>query len=393
MLFSQVCSSKLEMFSSGDGRWPSLDTFKEAKWRPEKSGDWEGGLGPAQENFDLEPESSPEQYWRSEISPDFRAGGGNDFLGIFCHFPGELFPVPVFASAAPRCSKEPARVKVSLPENIAINHACSHVFASVQKSGAKKEPQSQKIARTASKNFLNNSRELPVIAHENKGFEANRTRKFTRKFGEIFVVKVLWGTFSVPEKGRCRAGESWRRAASIGHASWGEVFAAQPHRAPLACAGADDGLEGGPLFRGLRYHHKRGTQNTSLLSLTKVFLLSVEKESPRQTKPKKGPKRKVHEFRTFFCEFWCFFLGKQARFTLNFCSGIPLRKLHELTFLWLGLPGPLLTVENKNPPGDKIEGSQNRSKSLSSESQQVTLVTWVAWIPHITWCFFLLFLH
>ena len=37
----------------------------------------------------------------------------------------------------------------------------------------------------------------------NKGFEANRTRKFTRKFGEIFVAKVFRGTFSVPEK--CRA--------------------------------------------------------------------------------------------------------------------------------------------------------------------------------------------
>ena len=43
-----------------------------------------------------------------------------------------------------------------------------------------------------------------------------------------------------------------------------------------------------------------------------------------------------------FCKFWCFSLGKQARFTLNFCSGMPLRKVHELTFLWFGLPGPLL---------------------------------------------------
>ena len=63
----------------------------------------------------------------------------------------------------------------------------------------KKEPQSQRIARTAPKNFLNKSRGLPVITHQNKGFEANRTRKFTRKFGEIFVAKVLWGTFSVPD--------------------------------------------------------------------------------------------------------------------------------------------------------------------------------------------------
>ena len=39
-----------------------------------------------------------------------------------------------------------------------------------------------------------------------------------------------------------------------------------------------------------------------------------------------------------FCEFWCFSLTKQAQFTLN-----SLRKVHELTFLWFGLPGPLLT--------------------------------------------------
>ena len=39
-----------------------------------------------------------------------------------------------------------------------------------------------------------------------------------------------------------------------------------------------------------------------------------------------------------------FSLGKQARFTLNFCSGMPLRKVHELTFFWFGLPGPLLTI-------------------------------------------------
>ena len=38
-----------------------------------------------------------------------------------------------------------------------------------------------------------------------------------------------------------------------------------------------------------------------------------------------------------------FSLGKQARFTLNFCFGMPLRKVHEPTFLWFGLPGPLLT--------------------------------------------------
>ena len=50
------------------------------------------------------------------------------------------------------------------------------------------------------------------------------------------------------------------------------------------------------------------------------------------------------EFMNFahFCEFWCFSLGKQARFTLNFCSGMPPGKAHELALLWFGLPGPLL---------------------------------------------------
>ena len=37
-------------------------------------------------------------------------------------------------------------------------------------------------------------------------------------------------------------------------------------------------------------------------------------------------KRQNEKFMNFaqFCEFWCFSLGKQARFTLNFCSRMPL---------------------------------------------------------------------
>ena len=50
-----------------------------------------------------------------------------------------------------------------------------------------------------------------------------------------------------------------------------------------------------------------------------------------------------------FCEFWCFSLGKQARSTLNFCSGTPLRKVHELTFLWFSFPGPLLSKVRIKP--------------------------------------------
>ena len=46
-----------------------------------------------------------------------------------------------------------------------------------------------------------------------------------------------------------------------------------------------------------------------------------------------------------FCELWWFSLGKQARFTYpTFVPECPLRKVHELTFLWFGLPGPLLIL-------------------------------------------------
>ena len=62
---------------------------------------------------------------------------------------------------------------------------------------------------------------------------------------------------------------------------------------------------------------------------------------PGKPNQRKGQNEKFMNF-AHFCEFWCFSLGKQARFTLNFCSGMPLRKVHELTFLWFGLPGPLL---------------------------------------------------
>ena len=74
----------------------------------------------------------------------------------------------------------------------------------------------------------------------------------------------------------------------------------------------------------------------------------VNQESLRQTKPKKGAKRKVHEFRPF-CEFWCFFLGKTSTIHIsNFCSGMSLRKVHELAFLWFGLPGPLLSQKQSS---------------------------------------------
>ena len=71
------------------------------------------------------------------------------------------------------------------------------------------------------------------------------------------------------------------------------------------------------------------------------FFGSFFRSRPGKPNQKKGQSEKLMNF-DHFCEFWCFSLGKQARFTLNFCSGMRLRKVHELTFLWFGLPGPLL---------------------------------------------------
>ena len=48
-----------------------------------------------------------------------------------------------------------------------------------------------------------------------------------------------------------------------------------------------------------------------------------------------------------------FFLRKTSTIHIEFCSGMPLRKVHELTFLWFGLPGPLL----KNV---RISGTEKR---------------------------------
>ena len=49
---------------------------------------------------------------------------------------------------------------------------------------------------------------------------------------------------------------------------------------------------------------------------------------PGKRNQRKGQNEKFMNF-AHFCEFWCFSLGEQARFTLNFCSGMPLRKVHD----------------------------------------------------------------
>ena len=63
-------------------------------------------------------------------------------------------------------------------------------------------------------------------------------------------------------------------------------------------------------------------------------------ESPQQTK-ERAKTNQNGKFRNFahVCEFWCFSLGKQARFASNSGSSLPPRKVHELAFLWFGLPG------------------------------------------------------
>ena len=96
----------------------------------------------------------------------------------------------------------------------------------------------------------------------------------------------------------------------------------------------------------------RGYQKLRTLKTLSTLISDISRRANIRSRPgkpnqRKGQNEKLMNF-AHFCEFWCFYLGKQARFTLNFCSGTPLRKVHELTFLWFGLPGPLLIIP-KNP--------------------------------------------
>ena len=70
------------------------------------------------------------------------------------------------------------------------------------------------------------------------------------------------------------------------------------------------------------------------------------------------------------CEFWCFSLGKQARFTSNFGSKLPPGKVHELAFLWFGLPGPL----QPQPRTSSLRLlSTAKSQSQSSQRRELAL--------------------
>ena len=92
-----------------------------------------------------------------------------------------------------------------------------------------------------------------------------------------------------------------------------------------------------------------------LLKLRGTVSKNIIRSRPGKPNQRKGQNEKFMNF-AHFCEFWCFSLGKQARFTLNFCSGMPLRKVHELTYLWYGLPAPLLMLK-------KTDGGNRKQKT------------------------------
>ena len=56
--------------------------------------------------------------------------------------------------------------------------------------------------------------------------------------------------------------------------------------------------------------------------------------APANQTKQKGQNEKFMNFAHFFVNSGVFFLRKTSTIhTLNFCSGMPLRKVHELTFL------------------------------------------------------------
>ena len=63
-------------------------------------------------------------------------------------------------------------------------------------------------------------------------------------------------------------------------------------------------------------------------TMTISYIPNTRRTTPLRSRPGKPNQRKGQneKFMNFahFCEFWCFSLGKQARFTWNFCSGMPL---------------------------------------------------------------------
>ena len=68
---------------------------------------------------------------------------------------------------------------------------------------------------------------------------------------------------------------------------------------------------------------------------------SLLRSRPSKPNQRKGQNGKFMNF-ALFGEFWCFSLGKQARFPLNFCSGMPLAKSSwtDLSLVWFARATP-----------------------------------------------------
>ena len=150
-----------------------------------------------------------------------------------------------------------------------------------------------KIARKGQDHFLNKSRTLP---NKTRVLEGDRTWNFTPKSSKIFGTQVLvCGTCSVPELWLLPSSFSIRHYLhEIDRERLHITDATQPQDLKVENEHTQyvhESLQRIPPLKVQHANHSwhgdgRGPDN---------------QESPRQTKPKKGPKRKVHEFRTHFC--------------------------------------------------------------------------------------------
>ena len=103
-------------------------------------------------------------------------------------------------------------------------------------------------------------------------------------------------------------------------------------------------------FRSLSWHAE----------LRNNFAIDI-RSRPGKPNQRKGQNEKFMNF-AHSCEFWWFPLEKQVRFTSNFCSGWPRGKVHEVAFLWFGLPGRLLMKFISQRRALLIEGRQEGFK-------------------------------
>ena len=117
-----------------------------------------------------------------------------------------------------------------------------------------------------------------------------------------------------------KASPSWGAASkNKSKKPWASIFTLLP------CGNRCRFSKSGFLFRRCTHHRKS--------NWTK-FQSRVVPANQR-----KGQNEKFMNFAHFY-EFWRFFLRKTSTIHIwNFCSGMPLWKVHELTFLWFGLPG------------------------------------------------------